>query len=169
MGRYLNLIIYESGWRKGKKSWGKHFLHTEIFSHSAKTIGKSGSGDWRHSRLEVTTQCTLPASYKSTRALHLVLSSNESSVRTPIAPLSRQQDNSSFVFFVKDFMKDCQDGPLLSERFNFQTTLHFFENFTLTCVFLMMIAGNDSHGLGQNGHQIAAGKIRSGLLHLHQW
>lgn len=30
-------------------------------------------------------------------------------------------------------------------------------------------AGDDSDGSGQNGHQDAAGEIRSGFFHLHQW
>jgi len=33
----------------------------------------------------------------------------------------------------------------------------------------MTIAGDDSNGSGENGHQNAAGEIRSGFFHLHQW
>lgn len=32
----------------------------------------------------------------------------------------------------------------------------------------MTIAGDDSDGLGENGHQDAAGEIRSGIFHLYQ-
>lgn len=133
MGRYLkseNPRVREGKVRKVEKSISRvprYFLarakrNPEEWQRPFKVLGSWSSHSMYVPRIYVRhlQGCLL-------QPLQLDLSSSGSSARTPVMPLSRQQDNSSvFSAGRKDFAKD---NPLLNGRLIFKPHCIFSEKF----------------------------------------